>query len=142
MTKKLLNLRFASPEDCYFFAADNLGLLPIVNTLLSADSEDNILEPHIKTLAEMDAKKNTSYLETLYTYLKCAMSTSNTCKKLFIHRNTLDYRMQKITELTGIDWTDGDVLFKLYLSINVLRYIDLRDKKNWVGGISAALRET
>lgn len=125
--KKLLTLHFCAPEDRYFLSVEGMGLFPVVDALLKTEDKEDILEPIVRALSEMDSIKNTSYIETLYTYLGCSKNPSMACKKLFIHRNTLDYRIQRITKLTGIDWNDGDLLFRLYLSINILRFIRDRD---------------
>lgn len=41
--------------------------------------------------------------DTLAALLACNMNLSQTAKKLFIHRNTLLYRLQKLKEATGLD---------------------------------------
>ena len=41
--------------------------------------------------------------ETIRTFLESDLSLTETSKKLFIHRNTLIYRLDKIREDTGLD---------------------------------------
>jgi DNA-binding PucR family transcriptional regulator len=45
------------------------------------------------------------------------MNQIHTANALFIHRNTLKYRLAKISELTDIDLSDPDE--KLYLSLSL-----------------------
>ena len=47
---------------------------------------------------------------------------------MFLHRNTVNYRIQQIADLYGLDFTDSSLLFKLQYSF----YIDLYLKHKYV----------
>lgn len=51
----------------------------------------------------MTRKKGGELVHTLEKYLECNYSRTLTAQKLHIHRNTLNYRLQKINELLGQD---------------------------------------
>ncbi|WP_312812838.1 helix-turn-helix domain-containing protein [Sedimentibacter sp.] len=55
--------------------------------------------PALKILFDYDY----NFYLTLRTYLECNKNVSETAEKLFIHRNTLNYRIKRIKELTGLD---------------------------------------
>lgn len=46
-------------------------------------------------------------LRTLEVYLRLSGATPAVCRELFIHRNTLAYRLRKIETLIGVDLQDG-----------------------------------
>lgn len=73
----------------------------------------------LDTLLTYDRANGTDYYNTLHEFLKHAMSKSKTANKLYIHRNTMDHRIQKITQLIGVDLTDGDECLKLFLSYKI-----------------------
>ncbi|MBQ3202336.1 MAG: helix-turn-helix domain-containing protein [Clostridia bacterium] len=71
--------------------------------------------------------------ETLFTiqkFFENNLNVSETSRKLFVHRNTLVYRLEKIKRLTGLDLREFDdaIVFKValmvkkYLSANPVRY--------------------
>ena len=60
----------------------------------------------LKVLLEHDKKNNTSYAKTLYAYLTNERNIAATAKALFMHRNTLVYRLKKINDLVDIDYDD------------------------------------
>lgn len=71
--------------------------------------------------------------ETLFTILKFFennLNVSETSRKLFVHRNTLVYRLEKIKKLTGLDLREFEdaIVFKValmvkkYLSANPVKY--------------------
>jgi carbohydrate diacid regulator len=45
---------------------------------------------------------------------------SETSRKLFVHRNTLVYRLEKIKKITGLDLREFDhaIIFKIALMVN------------------------
>ena len=56
-------------------------------------------------------------LETLNTFFECNMNHNQTAKSLFIHRNSLQYRLKKIEELTNTQLTDIDSLLSLRVAL-------------------------
>lgn len=62
--------------------------------------------PDILALAEEDSKNHGDRLNTLCTYLNMERSLLNTAKALYIHRNTLVYRITKIIDSLHYDIED------------------------------------
>ncbi len=61
--------------------------------------------------------------ETLFTiqkFFENNLNVSETSRKLFVHRNTLVYRLEKIKKLTGLDLREFDdaIVFKVALMVN------------------------
>jgi DNA-binding PucR family transcriptional regulator len=53
---------------------------------------------------------------TIRTFLENNLNASVTAKKLYIHRNTLQYRVDKFTEKTGIGLKDFYGAFTVFLA--------------------------
>ncbi len=58
-------------------------------------------------LVKYDEENNTELLKTFYYYLAECCNISNTANRLFIHRNTMNYRLTQIRELLQSDLKDG-----------------------------------
>ncbi|HZG74317.1 MAG TPA: sugar diacid recognition domain-containing protein [Paenibacillus sp.] len=54
---------------------------------------------------------------TFLTYCKCNLNLSETARTLFIHRNSLVYRLDKLSELTGLDLSTFEHSLLLYIAI-------------------------
>ena len=68
--------------------------------------------------------------ETLFTinkFFENNLNVSETSRKLFVHRNTLVYRLEKIKKLTGLDLRQFDhaIIFKVALMVR--KYLSSRD---------------
>ena len=62
-------------------------------------------------------------LDTILCFFENSLNISETSRKLFVHRNTLVYRLEKIKKLTGLDLREFDhaVVFKVALMVH--RYL-------------------
>ncbi|WP_227994816.1 CdaR family transcriptional regulator [Oceanobacillus sp. CFH 90083] len=56
-------------------------------------------------------------LETIWMFIQCNLNVSETAKKLYIHRNSLQYRLDKFYDSTGIDIKQFNKAFTVYLAI-------------------------
>ncbi len=70
----------------------------------------------LSLLSEYDRHYGTNYYLTLYTYLQSACSRSRSAQRLYISRNTMDYRMNKICEMLELNKYDGEDCMRLYLA--------------------------
>ncbi|WP_164880667.1 PucR family transcriptional regulator [Clostridium manihotivorum] len=75
-------------------------------------------------LLEYDSNNNTDYYKILKVYLQNNQNTNLTSEKLFIHRNTLNYKLTKIKDILGVDLKDSEDIFKIYYSIKLIEYTD------------------
>ena len=69
--------------------------------------------------AEAHDEHGTDMLSTLATYIACERSPKLTAETLFIHRNTLGYRIERIRELTALDLDDPGVRNALAASLSL-----------------------
>ncbi len=61
-------------------------------------------------------KEDKEILHTIQTFIENNGHSTNTAKQLFIHRNTLQYRLDRFTEKTGFHLKDFNSLFTIYLA--------------------------
>jgi sugar diacid utilization regulator len=76
----------------------------------------------IRELGEYDKLHNTDLCVTLQVYLEQTKSLVRTAEILFVHRNTVRYRINKCMELLGSNLEDGNEIFAFILSLRILEY--------------------
>lgn len=82
-----------------------------------AEEKKKILEPEgIQQLKVYDRKNHTEYLQTLLIYLKHERNVVETAEALFIHRNTLAYRIKKIEEITELNLNDENIRTRILVT--------------------------
>ncbi len=70
--------------------------------------------------------------ETLFTinkFFENNLNVSETSRKLFVHRNTLVYRLEKIKKLTGLDLRQFDHAIVFKVALMVRKYLTSRDPR-------------
>ncbi|HEU5141107.1 MAG TPA: helix-turn-helix domain-containing protein [Bacillales bacterium] len=64
-----------------------------------------------------DVEDDNELLHSIYQYLESGMNVTTAAKKLFIHRNSLQYRVDKFIEKTGIDVKTFPQAVTVYLAL-------------------------
>jgi len=65
-------------------------------------------------------------LFTIHKFFENNLNVSETSRKLFVHRNTLVYRLEKIKKLTGLDLREFDDAIVFKVALMVKKYLDER----------------
>ncbi len=71
----------------------------------------------LQSLYHPIADASTELLNTLKTYLECGRSLEATSKVLFVHANTVRYRLRRIQEILGEDATNPRTAFVLQVAL-------------------------
>lgn len=71
--------------------------------------------------------------ETLFTiqrFFENNLNVSETSRKLFVHRNTLVYRLEKIKKITGLDLREFEDAIVFKVALMVKKYLSSNPGKN------------
>ena len=63
-------------------------------------------------------------LETINKFFENNLNVSETSRKLYVHRNTLVYRLEKIKKMTGLDLREFDHAIVFKVAMMVKQYLD------------------
>ena len=82
---------------------------------------------HGQTVEQFDEET----LSTIEMFFECSLNISETSRQLYIHRNTLVYRLDRIQKITGLDLRtfDDAILFKITMMVS--RYLDYTEKHGY-----------
>jgi hypothetical protein len=115
--------------------AEGIGLLAFEDTgsyrlLLPAMSEDpgeleRFYAETIAPLAAYDEQYETELLATLEAYLENDGNVTPTAQRLFTHRHTVRYRLDRVKELSGHDITSTEGREKLGLGLKAMRVLGI-----------------
>lgn len=73
-------------------------------------------------LEQYDRRHGTGLMGTLHAYLASGKNASEAAAVLYIHRNTLAKRLEKISDLIPVDLDDRETVFHLLFSFRVIEY--------------------
>lgn len=91
---------------------DNSLMLEKIVDSISEEIKDKIYEDFYYKLSTLDEEM----IKTVEIYFKCGLNASSAAKELYIHRNTLLYRLEKIQKITTYDIRkfDDAILLKIF----------------------------
>jgi carbohydrate diacid regulator len=69
-------------------------------------------------------------LSTIQAFFENNLNVSETSRKLFVHRNTLVYRLEKIRKITGLDLREFDHAITFKVALMVKKYLSERNTPN------------
>ncbi|RLM30992.1 CdaR family transcriptional regulator [Brenneria salicis] len=101
-------------QRCYFY--QDLMLPVLLDSLRGGWQANELVRPLTK-LKAMDG--NGLLRRTLGAWFRNNVQPGATAKTLFIHRNTLEYRLNRISELTGLDLGNFDDRLLLYVALQL-----------------------
>jgi DNA-binding PucR family transcriptional regulator len=79
------------------------------------------LSSTLKPLIIYDRQNDSDLLKTLEVFLLNRGKIEDTARVLFLHRNTVKFRVARIEELLKTDLKDGEELFRLQLGLRVVK---------------------
>lgn len=68
-------------------------------------------------------------LQTIQAFFENNLNVSETSRKLFVHRNTLVYRLEKIRKLTGLDLREFEHAITFKVALMVKKYLSSKPTK-------------
>lgn len=86
----------------------------------------HLCHPGLVQLWLYDSKNETELLITLREYLTTGLNATATAKHLFIHRNTLYQRLDKINQIIGADLNDPDTRLFMLMSYSFVDLLKLK----------------
>jgi DNA-binding PucR family transcriptional regulator len=81
------------------------------------DGDESARAELVKDVYEPLLAGGTALLDTVVTYLEQGNSLEATARLLFVHPNTVRYRLRRVSELTGIAPSDGRGGFSLWVAV-------------------------
>lgn len=93
-----------------------------IQVILKRNRYEEFVHPAIFEIMDYDNKNETELMKTLEVWISCAGDSNRAAKELYIHRNTLSYRIGRLREITGINLDDGNELLRVFFSLKVMEY--------------------
>lgn len=78
----------------------------------------------LQRLYEFDKQKNGELVDTLECFLNNKQSLKQTSNKLFVHYRTISYRLEKITEISGMDFDNPAEILAVRNGLIIYRLIE------------------
>lgn len=96
-----------------------------------------MIHPMILRINQLYGEDNVM-VETLKVYLRCERNITNAAKLLYIHRNSMVYRIEQLNLKLDCDFSDYHLRAELLYSMDILEYLQLRARARQNADLSHA----
>ena len=76
-------------------------------------------------LVNYDEQYETNLVQTVDTFLAADGNVAGTAQRLFTHRHTIRYRLERVKDLTGLDCSSTDGRERLSLGLKSMRVLGI-----------------
>ncbi len=87
---------------------------------LAASPDLAPFEELVRPLVEHDRERRSDLVRTLRVYFAAGANASEAADRMFLHRNSMLYRLERIQKLTGLDLKRADASLALRLGLLAL----------------------
>jgi purine catabolism regulator len=84
----------------------------------------------LSSLADYDRQQHAELLKTLHAFFDNLGNLARTAEALHVHRNTLLYRLARISEISGMNLDDADDRLALWLALKAHRVLQSLERVN------------
>ncbi len=103
---------------------EDLHIYRLVSSLSKTINLHDYINEYIGTVIEYDQMHNSELLYTLRVFLESNGSKNDAAKRLFVVRQTLYHRLDKLKELLGEDFMDASKRSTIEFSLHAHRYMN------------------
>jgi DNA-binding PucR family transcriptional regulator len=120
------NVAEAGTEDAVL-AFEETGAYRLLLPAMSEDPAElqRFFAETVEPLVAYDEQYETDLVQTLETFLDADANVAGTASRLFTHRHTVRYRLERIRDLTGLDVSSTDGREKLGLGLKAMRVLGI-----------------
>jgi PucR family transcriptional regulator, purine catabolism regulatory protein len=107
-----------------WYDASRVGLSDLLSEMGNSPTLRAFLHDRLGPLAEdVSDRRHAELLRTLEAYLTHGGSKTAAAHSLHLERQSLYHRLDRLTELLGTDWSDGDELLELHVAVRARRLL-------------------
>lgn len=117
-----LNISTQLESQGQFFSYNTYSIYDLFNEAISHINLRDYCHEKILDLEKYDLANRGSLLVTLHLYLEHTKSLAKTAELLFVHRNTVLYRIKKCMEIMNTDLEDVSENFSFVFSLKILEF--------------------
>jgi hypothetical protein len=102
----------------------------LLDSIDTSTSHEGFVQQVLGPLLAYDAEHQRDLLATLKAYIEAGYTPRPAAQRLFIHVNTLRFRLKRIADLLGGEWPNGQIRFQVELALRLLDLQAIRARQH------------
>lgn len=114
---------FLNDKSVFSLKHQSLGVKRYLKGVYKKNIGEDYFHPTLLKLINKDLESKSQLIKTLSVYLENDCKVGVTAEKLFIHTNTLNYRIKQMQEISELNLTDFNQKVSLHLELQLINYL-------------------
>lgn len=110
-------------------AFSELGIFRLLRHVKDSSALLQFIPKSLKELLDYQQANQSDLLETLQTFLDCNQNAAQTAKHLFVHYKTVVYRLDRVKEITGMDFDDSEEMLSVRVGLKIYELIQRENEE-------------
>lgn len=103
-----------------FYCYSEMAAYDLLLKLQQLGEQSLPISPSILALLKMDQQEGTDYIQTLHYFFNHNQNVADTADAMFLHRNTINYRLNKIRHIIDEDFDHSSIRLHMNLTLKML----------------------
>jgi hypothetical protein len=104
-------------------AFEELGVLRYFGTLIGTREERRIMLEYISPIMDYDTQNGAQLLMTMDMYERSLWGYTEAAKALYVHLNTVKYRIHQVEEIIGREFSDSKNRLEMSMALDIYRFM-------------------
>ncbi|MGP4068421.1 PucR family transcriptional regulator [Halobacillus sp. B29] len=106
--QETLSIQNKMPAGHFKYFYEDMHMYRLISLVHKHSNLNGLVEEYLEPIIQYDQKHNANLLETLRVYLSCNGSKKETADRVFVVRQTLYHRLEKLEKLLGSDFMESE----------------------------------
>jgi len=111
--------RLPKPQVAAPVSYDDIGVYQLLLPMMNSSETHAFYRRHLGPLLEYDREQRGELIHTLEAYFDCAGNLARTSETIHVHRNTLLYRLSRISQICHVDLDHNETRLSLWLALKL-----------------------
>lgn len=112
-----------------YAAFEELGVLRYFGTIIGTREEKRIMTEYIQPVEFYDTENGAQLLQTLDMYERSLWGYTEAARALYVHLNTVKYRIHQVEDLIAKEFTDPQVRLEMSMALDIYRFMQQGKKR-------------
>src|SRR5699024_7238235 len=119
-----LNIGQSANQEDFTISFNDLGIYRMLYKFGDAHQLKDFIPASLQKLLDYRKSNKAALLETLNVFLQCQQNIAKSSQLLYVHYKTVTYRLERIKEITGMNFEDPEEMLSVQVGLRIIDVIE------------------
>ena len=122
-----LTIGQSSQQEDFIISFNDIGIYRLLYKFDDVNQLKDFIPASLQRLLEYQKSNKDALLETLNIFLQCQQNIAKSAQLLFVHYKTVTYRLERIKEITGMNYDDPEEMLSVQVGLRIIDVIERQE---------------